>query len=344
MRRRKMSATEAIEHLVGMQAQVPNDPYFGLWSRLVAFRPDELADLLIERHAVRASLMRATIHLVTARDFLALRPVLQDVLTRSYSNTIFHRSVRGVDMEALLAAGREQLLEQPSTRADLMSRLGERWPDRDPASLAYTITYHVPVVQIPPRGIWGSSGQPTWALATSWLGRPLDPKPSVAKMVTRYLAAFGPAAVGDVRSWSGLSGLREVIERLRPQLRTFRDENGKELFDLPGAPRPKPDVPAPVRFLPDYDNVLLGHADRSRIFIDEESRRSGIGTPTFLVDGFVHGTWKIDRNGEDASLIVRPFKRLPKNDRTAVAEEGARLLAFAAVGARSQDVRFTAPA
>ncbi len=345
LRRRKLSAVEAIEHLVGMQAQSPNPPYIGLWTRLEGFHPDELARLILDRRAVRVALMRNTVHLVSARDCLALRPPLQPVLDRGlYANRAHRAGIEGLDVEALAAAGRALLEEKPRTAKDLGEALKERWPDRDPASLALAIRHLVPLVQIPPRGIWGKSGRAVHTTAEAWLGHSLDPDLSLDEMVVRYLGAFGPATVKDVQTWSGLTRLGEVTDRLRPRLRVFRDEHGKELFDLPDAPRPNPGTPSPPRFLPEFDNLILSHVDRTRVIPDDYRKaiasKNGMVPATFLIDGFVRGTWKVVRDRGKATLRIAPFEYLPKRDREALSEEGGRLLRFMTDGAEDFAVRF----
>jgi winged helix DNA-binding protein len=330
--RRKLPVAQAIESLVGLQAQNPIDPYVGLWARLASFRPETLSRLIEGRQAVRIGLMRATIHLVTARDALTIRPVVQSVLERTlYGQGVRARVLGEVDIEELLAAARELVDEHPRSRAQLRPLLAKRWPNLDPNVMSDAVGFLLPMVQVPPRGLWGQRGQPTLTTVESWLGRPLDAKPSVDQIILRYLAVFGPATVADARTWSGLSGLREVFERLRPRLRTLRDEDGRELFDVPRGVLPDPDTPAPPRFLPVYDNVVLSHADRSRIVADDHrDRLLAIGEATLLVDGFVRGKWKITRDRQAATLLIKPFGTVPGKDRAQVAEEGARLLAFTA--------------
>ena len=348
LERAELPAADAIERLVGMQAQVPIDPYIGLWTRLEGFRPEELAGLLTERRAVRASLMRATIHLVTARDMRTLRPLMQPVLDRLfYTGSPFGRAVAGVDIDQLLAMIRELIEERPRTRAELRPLLAAWWPDHDGDALSM-VSLLLPAIQVPPRGVWGKSGQATWTTAESWLGRPLERQPSIEDLVMRYLAGYAPAAVMDIQAWCGLTKLGEVVERLRPRLRGFRDENGRELFDLPDAERPDPDTPAPPRFLPEYDNVLLGYKDRTRM-IDTESRRlldsSILGNfGTFLVDGRVGGRWKIVRESLTASLMIEPVVRLSATDSAELTDEGARLVTFLVPDAGSRDVRVARPA
>jgi hypothetical protein len=284
--------------------------------------------------------MRNTVHLVSARDCLALRPLVQPVIDRGLHAN--RAGVEGVDIEALSAAGRALLEERPRTAKELGMLLQEQWPERDPASLARAIRHLVPLVQVPPRGVWGKSGPAAHTTAEAWLGRPIDRDPSLEEIVLRYLEAFGPASVKDVQTWSGLTRLGEVVERLRPRLLCFRDEYGRDLFDLPDAPRPGPAAPSPPRFLPEFDNLILSHADRTRVIADEYRKaiasRNGMVPATFLIDGFVQGTWKTERTRGKAMLQIEPFEALAKQDRRVLAEEGERLIRFIGYGAETFEV------
>ncbi len=296
----------------------------------------------------RIALMRNTVHLVSARDCLALRPLVQPFLDRGlYASRAYRAGLEGVDIEALVAAGRAFLEERPLTAKEFGGLLKERWPERDPASPARAIRHLVPLVQVPPRGVWGKSGQAAHDTAEAWLGRPLDHDPSLDEMVLRYLGAFGPATVKDVQTWSGLTRLSEVVERLRPRLRVFRDEHGKELFDLPDAPRPDPNTPAPPRFLPEFDNLILSHVDRARFIANDYRKgiasKNGMVSAAVLVDGFVRGTWKTERTRRNATLVIEPFELLPKEDRNALVEEGERLVRFTGEGAEAFEVQFAEP-
>ena len=345
LRRAAMGVDEALERLVGMQAQAPNPPYLGLWSRVEGFRPEDLAQRIRDRRAVRMALMRSTIFLVTARDALRLRPVLDAELER-WSLSVHGKGIAGVDLRALAAAGRALAEEAPRTFQELGILLAERWPDADRAALGNMVRNLVPLVQVPPRGVWGESGPAAHTTAEAWLGRPLDAETAPDEMLMRYFAAFGPATVRDAQHWCGLKRLGEVVDRLRPRLRTFRGESGAELFDLADAPRPDGDTPAPVRFLPEFDNVLLSHAERTRIISEPDRKRvftiNGIIRATFLVDGMVRGMWRIEREGGAASLVIQPFVPLDAADRAALEEEGGRLVRFAAEDAAGWDVRFEA--
>jgi len=341
LRRHEVAAEEVIEKLVGMQAQVPNDPYLALWTRIEGFQTADLAQLFDQRKVVRAGLMRGTIHLVTARDCLYLQQVTRPVMDRMFfSGSPYGRNLKGIDIEEVVARGRKFIEEKPRTRAELRPLLAERWPEHDPGSLAYAVTYLLPLVQVTPRGIWGKSGQAAWAMTETWLDRKLEADATPDEMIMRYLAAFGPASVMDVQAWCGLTRLREVAARL--ELRAFKDENGRELLDVPDAPLPHPDTPAPPRFFPEYDNVFLGHADRSRIssgsYADLEFPK-GPFKGTFMVDGFLSGFWRVDRDRDSAALIIEPLVKLSRSERQPLVEEASRLLAFVLPEVADRDAR-----
>jgi Winged helix DNA-binding domain len=343
---RRAAVISTIEHLVGLQAQAPFPPYYGLWSRLGGFRPEDLAALITDRSVVRIALMRGTIHLVSARDCLPLRRQLQPVLERGLRGT-FGRQLAGVDPGALAAAGRELVESAPMTFSQLGEALAERWPGHPPAALAQGVRALVPLVQVPPRAVWGRAGQSRHTSAEHWLGQQAreagGPPESPARLVTRYLAAFGPATARDVAAWSGLTGLRPVLEELRPSLVTFADEQGGELFDLPSAPRPAGDVPAPVRLVAEFDNLVLSHADRSRVVSAENLKRfytiNGIFPGSVLIDGFVAGLWRLANRNGAATLTIELFG--PEHDLDPVVGEAERMLTFCAPGA-SHHVRFAA--
>jgi hypothetical protein len=344
LQRVDMPAAAMVEHLVGLQAQEPRDPYFALWTRVEGFQPTELASMLENRSAVRITLMRGTIHLVTARDCLKLRPVMQPVLDRVLnSGSPFGRRLSGIDMAALLAAGRELVETRPMSNATLKPLLAARWPDYDPESLVQAVRYLLPMVQVPPRGVWGRGGHAVHTTAEHWLGRQLDDESAPDAVVLRYLAAFGPASAADIRAWANFAALQPVIERLRPRLRTYRDEQGRELFDLPDAPIAEPDLPAPPRFMPEYDNVFLSHADRGRIVSEAYRKRfmaGAVGRWPFFVDGFGAGSWRLQQNRDGTTLLIEPFGAVETAQRQALAEEGERLLDFAAPEATSREIRF----
>jgi hypothetical protein len=340
LRRRRVGALDAVERLVGLQAQVPRDPYVALWSRLDRFRPAALAEPMQDRRAVRMTLLRGTLHLVTAADAIALRSTIQPVVERMLrSQATFRTAVDGIDLDDLLETYTHLLDEAPRTRAQLADAIADRFPGRDASSLSLAM-YLVPTVQVTPRGIWRQTGPSAFATVESWLGRPVDGAAEVGPMILRYLAAFGPSTVADAQSWSGLAGLKPAFEELRPHLRTFRDERGRELFDVPDGPLPDPNVPAPVRFLPEYDNVGLAHKDRGRIIPEGVTQWTEVGWGGVLVDGFVAARWRIEVDGDVATLTVEPFGTLSRPERAAVADEGARLAGFLAPEAERRAVTF----
>lgn len=331
-------AESVIEHLVGMQAQEPPDPYLALWSRIEGFDPQELSTLIETRRAVRGSTLRTTLHLMTARDFLTLRPVLQDVLERAWRSSPFARDLVGLDLEEVVAAGRELVEAEPLTTAQLAKALAERWPDRVPNSLAYASRFLLPIVQVPPRGLWGKKAAPKATTAQVWLGQPLGTETAADGAVLRYLAAFGPATVADIRIWSWLTGLRAVVDRLRPRLRTFRDEVGRELFDVEDGLLVDPDVPAPIRLLPQYDNIFLSHDDRSRILFERMTVPDLIWRGGILVDGFISGAWRIRREKRQATMTIELVTPVSSAQRGELEDEAARAFAFAAPEMETRDI------
>jgi hypothetical protein len=348
LERAEAPALDVVEHLVGMQAQEPLNPYTALWSRVAGFRPEQLAALIEERRAVRTVLMRATIHLVSADDCLALRPLMQPVLDAELArHPDWGPALRGVDLGPVLETARATLAERPRTPAELRALMAERFPGLDAAALAGACRGRLALVQVPPRGVWGRAGRVTLASAEAWLGREQAAAPSIDAVVLRYLGAFGPATAADAAAWSRLAGMRPVLERLRPRLRTFRDERGRELFDLPEAPRPDPATPAPPRFLPEYDNVLLSHDDRSRIVsADVRARLSaagGIGAGSVLVDGRLAAVWRLARDrGSGAVTLVVTHAGIARRAAASVAAEGRRLLRLLAADAAEREVRLEA--
>jgi DNA glycosylase AlkZ-like len=326
--RSPMAPQAMIGHLIAMQAQNPLDPYIALWSRLGDFQAADLSTLIESRRAVRLGLMRTTLHLTSAEDALQLWPVFQPVLRRAWASSSFRKQIPDTELDAIVAASRDLLEAEPQTTAALGKRLRERWPDSDATSLGYVARFMLPIVQLPPRAVWGKTAPPTWTTLEACLGRPLATVDALDLAVIRYLGAFGPATVADIRTWSWLTGLREVIERLRPRLVTFHDDAGRELFDLPDAPRPDPETPAPPRFLPEYDNLTLSHDDRSRVIGDAAIGRLTGWVGTFLVDGFIAGQWRIERAGHRRTMILQPFEPLPDAHAVTLVDEAEHLLAF----------------
>ncbi len=347
---RAAQVTSTVEHLVGLQAQAPFPPYYGLHSRLEGFRPEDLAALITGRSVVRIALMRGTIHLVSARDCLPLRQLVQPVIERGLRGA-FGRQLAGVDPAALAADGRRLVEAEPMTFSQLGQALAAHWPDHPPAALAQAVRAFVPLVQLPPRAVWGRAGQSVHTSAEHWLGQPgsapADGPAALARLVTRYLGAFGPATVRDVQAWSGLTGLKAVLKQLRPCLLTFRDEQGAELFDLPTAPRPGEDAPAPPRLVAEFDNLVLSHAERSRVISPGAAAKistvNGVIPGTVLVDGFVTGMWRLERGRDAATLAIELFgPPSPPAVRDALAAEAGRVLAFGAPGL-TPHIRFAPP-
>ncbi|MEV0419334.1 winged helix DNA-binding domain-containing protein [Streptosporangium canum] len=332
---------EVIGRLVALQAQEPNWPYVGLWSRIHGFTHSQLTTLLQDRKVVRSGLLRSTQHLAAADDFRRLRPLLQPVLDRTARSAYFAGNRAGLDPASLVATGLELLAGGTTPRKELARRLAERHPGLDGRILAGEVELRAPLIHSPATGTWGSWGTRSAVSVTpaeTWLGRPMAPV-TAKDLIRRYLAAFGPAGTMDVQAWSGLTRLGEIVSDMRAELRHYHDPDGRELIDLADAELPDPDTPAPVRLLPAFDNALLGHADRTRIISHEDRKRVMPGQaqvrPTFLVDGHVHGSWSL----EGDTLRLTPFRPLSATDRAALEQEAERLLPF--VGGES--VSYSSP-
>jgi hypothetical protein len=332
LQREAVKPVTAVERLAGLQAQAARPPFVGLWSRLDGFRREDLVRAIECQQVVRGTLMRGTLHLVTRTDYVRFRRTLQPMLTAGL-RAILRGRMESLDVAGAVAEARAWFDEAPRTFDQLRARLERRFAGADVRGLAYAVRMELPLLQVPaPDERWAYAARADFAVAETWLGASLTPRDDSQGLVLRYLEAFGPASVADAQTWCGLGGLVDVFEQLRPKLCTFQDERGRELFDLPHAPRPDADQDAPVRFLPEWDNLLLSHADRSRVIAD--AHRPAITTAnlrlpgTFLVDGFVAGTWVASRRKKAATLELRPFSPLSRSARTALEEEGESLVRF----------------
>lgn len=338
LNRADLPVVPAVERVLGLNAQDPNLPYLALWTRLQRFALGDLTAAIEDRRLVRSTLMRSTQHLVSAPDFRLLRPALAPLLRRVQRNS-YGRRTDGIDLAALVVEARELLAGgRVLTRTELGRSLAQRRPGSDPVALGWTVQYLEPVVHPAPSGTWNSRGPTPFVLASDWLGADLEGGPGrdttaarLRRIVRRYLAAFGPATVADMRAWSGLGGLRGVVESMRAELPVVSDESGREMFDLESAPRPDGDLPAPVRFLPEFDAPLLAYADRTRMMTEDVRRQVCVGSgvaSTVLIDGTVTAIWSVSRTDQLVTLTVQPLRPLGAPDRADVEAEGARLLAF----------------
>lgn len=331
-----MTPYDAVRDLVGLQAQTPQTWYLSLWSRLADFDPVATGRLIEKRRLVRIPVMRSTIHLVTDDDALALRSFTQPTIDRSLRG-VWARRLEGIDLAALVDEVRTLVGASPRTPTEILAHLDARWPGRDRQAMTNAVRALVPLVQVPPRGVWRRSGAVKFAALEAWIGREVPASVDPDPIVLRYLAAFGPASVMDAKAWSGVTRLGEVFERLRPRLVTFGDDTGRELFDLPDAPRPDPDTPAPVRFLPDFDNLVLSHADRSRFIGDVEKTLftyvDGPFPGMVMLDGTAVGQWYFRRNGGVVTAVVRLARSLSDGEDAAVRSEGDAMLRFSVPGA-----------
>jgi len=343
LKRENVSALSAIDALIGLQSQLPRPPFVGLWSRVEGFERKELLDLYEKRAVVRATSMRGTLHLLTAKDFLQFRAVFTAMLQKSIGQVLRERA-KGLDVAKVCAQAEKFLAQGPRTFEEIRQHLVGLNPKVNDRALGFAARCGLHLVQVPADATWGFPTDAQFALSKAWLKKASGTDEDAAALVLRYLAAFGPATVADMQAWSGLKDLAPAFEKVRAKLKTFEGAKGKELFDLPKAPRPDEDVPAPVRFLPDFDNLVLGHADRSRVI--DDAHRPLVSTknlqilPTVLVDGRVAATWSVKATKTAATLEVRQFAAVTKAQRDEAKEEGLALLHFLEPGVKERDVSF----
>jgi hypothetical protein len=341
--REDVSPLRAIERLVALQAQQARPPFVGLWTRVAGFRREDLARLIARRQVVRGPLLRGTLHFATARDFVKLRPALQPALTRA-ADAILKTRMKGIDLPRAMKDVSGWLREKPRTFDQIRDLLQPRYPKGDIRAIAYAVRTHLPLVQVPSDDApWSYTAASDFALAAAWVGEDIAEHAGPDELVLRYLAAFGPANARDIQTWSGLPDTGAALERLRPKLVVLAGEKGRELYDLPKAPRPPEDTPAPVRFLPEFDNLVLSHADRTRFVADAHRKRVYLPAlqvaATVLVDGFVAAAWKIERAKGAATLVVEPFAPLAKAARGEIEREAEELVRFVEPDAAQTRVR-----
>ncbi|MEP7239808.1 MAG: winged helix DNA-binding domain-containing protein [Devosia sp.] len=340
LERADMPLEAAVRFLGGLQAQQSNDPYIALWSRLAGFRIADLSALVVGRRLVRATSMRGTLHLHTADDLLGLRPLVAPFLKAMWTSN-FKKRFGDADVKAVQRAGIRLLDKSPMTSGALGKALQAKFPSGEPQAKAVLLQVSETLIQVPPTRLWGNGSAPLLARAETWLPPPHKRPLSRIDLLRRYLAAFGPASISDMQVWSRLTKLSVEFEVLRDELVVFTDEAGRTLYDLPDAPRPDADTPAPPRFLPLYDNAYLGYDDRSRLLAAGDVKRLNILAefkPALLVDGIVAAGWAVRRSKERATLSVEPYHRLAKAHRREIEAEGEAFIRFVADDAATFDV------
>jgi hypothetical protein len=343
LERADLSPLDAIERLIGVQAQIPNPPYTGLWTRIRNFQRDDLTRLMEARQVVRVPALRSTLHLMSGRDYLRLYNTFQPALVKGLRSFFSERGTVE-DYTPLIAVAKAYVEDQPRTTGELRAHLLEIDPSRDGDALAYIIRTYLPLVQVPPGGLWGSGSSGAYTTPEAWLGQSVAPESDLRGLILRSLSAYGPSSVMDMQTWIGITKLKESVAAFKTELVVYQDENGVELYDVPGAPLPSADTPAPIRFIPEYDNLLIAHADRTRILPEDYRKQVFLSSArvlnTFLVDGFVAGVWKIERAKKSAALVIQPFEPLVEADQAALVDEGERLLRFVEDKTETTEVRF----
>lgn len=336
--RADVPVVEAVRRLVGMQGQEAKHPYVGLWSRLSGFEEGELDQAVEERQVVRATLFRGTLHLVTAADYLRFRTTLAPVLEAGLR--MLKERGEGLEPAKVVEAAQKLLAKEPLTFTEVRDALQKEFPAVNERALGFCTRMMVPLVIHPTGTRWSWPANARFTPAEAWLTGRLHTRAVPEELVTRYLQAFGPATPADFQTWSGLPKAKPVFDGL--ELEQFTDEAGKTLYDVPDAPRPDPDAPAPVRFLPEFDNLLLAHAKRERIIADEH--KPAVFTKnlrvkaTYTVDGLVAGLWTAEKKRGVATLTLTPFGRTTTKTAAELEREGAGLLRFLEPDAKTYEM------
>ncbi|MEQ1770394.1 MAG: winged helix DNA-binding domain-containing protein [Devosia sp.] len=339
LERSDITIADAVRFLGGLQAQQSNDPYIGLWSRLDGFQHEDLTALIMDRTLARATTMRGTLHLHTADDLVSFRALVQDYLMATWRSG-FRRRFADQNEDAVHREGLKVLRKGPTTIGAVGKALNEKFPAADPLALAIMVQMREPLVQVPPTRIWNNGSAPLLERAETWLGK-LKPTLTRKDLVRRYLAAYGPASVNDMQVWCRLTKLGAEFKALEEELVVFTDEEGRTLYDLPDAPRPPAETPAPVRFLPFYDNVYLGYDDRRRMLEPGDAERINIFAnykPPVLVDGIISAGYVLARKKGAATLEIEPYHKLSKKAVREIEKEGLAFLHFAEADAETFDV------
>lgn len=343
LRRQRLSCVQAIQALAGMQSQIPNPPYIGLWTRLHGFAKSHLTEALAAREVARAPWIRSTLHLVTADDHQRFQAVIQPALARGL-RSFFGGRAKSLDIERLIAIAKPYLEAETPAIGALRDKLQAYAPDADKQAMAYAVRSYLPLVQVPPSGTWGVGTRATYTTAESWLG--LATPSDLGSLFRRYLAAFGPADVMDFQTWTGMTRLKSQLNETLSTLVAYRDEGGRVLYDLPDQPILEADLPAPIRFLPEYDNILIAHKDRTRILPEAQRKKvfvsAGRVLGSVLVDGFVAAIWKVLRGKTAATLRVTLFDKQSDDVLESIEAEGLALARFIEEDAERHRVEFAA--
>lgn len=342
LKREAATPVEAIERLDGLQAQEARPPFLALWSRLEGFQRDDLLKALADRTVVKATFTRGTLHLVSAVDYPAFRSTHASVLEAAMLPEM-KEMAEVVPIPDLIAAAHRFLADGPATFTELRAELARRWPDLNERHMGYAVRLNLPLVATPDDSQWGGKAGAAFALADVWLGKTPAAEPDLVGVIRRYLAAFGPATVADIQTFTGFKGLKAVVEAM--DLVSYRNAAGKTLHDVQGGEITDGGALAPVRLLPDFDGVMLGHADRTRVISDDDRKRLGnknLRVPAvFLVDGFAAGNWSLAATKTKATLTAVPFGTLTKAAKEALTAEGEALLRFVAPEAKTVEVVYT---